>query len=903
MRKYFYQLAIVFCAFGVAFTAKAQLNLAWEELGPNNLGSHVRAIAVGTNAVWAGSVGGGFWKSTNGGTTWNQVTGVAGNLAVSSVAAEGNNIYVGTGETYFYRPAGAFINPPFSHNTITTWTAGFHQYAGMPGEGVFVSNDGGATWNHNNGTWNGSSVPYDDDFMSIQKVVVKNGRVLIATLSGLYYSDDAALGTVTLSTGTTNFTTKPITDVEFGSGSTVWASTGDSVYKSTDGGASFGAGLNGSIPFQSSPTPFNFLGGDRIGIAVAPSNPDIVYVTGARPYDINGNCTGVFKTADNGATWSRVAPYESGTFTPFKNKGFYNMVLEVDPHEANSFYIGGAVLYKYSDADGLIEACEHTYIPGFYDNYVPAPVHTMVFDPANPDVHYIGTDNEIVKSTDAGETYNFRTKGFNNAHMFSVTANADWSVAGTERYTGVVFKYNGSSDIDFQEFNTVYDDYSGMVRYSNVDYTFMIASASDGGVERSLSNGLTWETFYGFPMGDSSHPALGTDSLWIDRATDSTAGGNLYDDGVQPLNPFVLDEVFTPADLSHDSSITAVASYLYMASRHFVWVCTNPFGTLDSLPAWNRLTFNLVSASSTTREFITAMAVSGDASHTLYVGTNYGKIFRITGAHDPWNVDPATDVVRVDVNTAGMPARWISGFAFDPADRNNMVITYGAYENSPSSFVYITNNALAASAASVTFREIGSTLPELGPAYCAAFHPSTHGLLVGTETGLYGTTGDWTTASPLTWNNESNGFGEVPVYDIYIRPYYKADIGGGHYRYGEQHSIFVATHGRGIFKSNSYVGTENPVVQNGFDMVLFPNPVRGASTVQYTLDAAAEVTIEVFSIEGRKVAQLASGQYPAGTFTAEFNGAGLNAGLYFVNAKVNNSQGSSTKTVKAVVIR
>ena len=77
--------------------------------------------------------------------------------------------------------------------------------------------------------------------------------------------------------------------------------TGGGVFKSTDGGMSW------------LPVTDKFFGGTIGAIAVAPSNPDIVYV-GAGEYDIRGNVShgdGVWKTTDGGKTWSSLGLKET----------------------------------------------------------------------------------------------------------------------------------------------------------------------------------------------------------------------------------------------------------------------------------------------------------------------------------------------------------------------------------------------------------------------------------------------------------------------------------------------------------------------------------------------------------------------------------------------------------------
>ena len=121
-------------------TAKAQIDAlagadatgglstaSWTALGPGNIGGRVRAIAIHpttTSTLFCGSVGGGIWKSTNGGANWSVVQDFMGSLSISSIVFQPGNpaiMYAGTGESF----AGD----------------------GLQGAGIFKSVDGGTTWN------------------------------------------------------------------------------------------------------------------------------------------------------------------------------------------------------------------------------------------------------------------------------------------------------------------------------------------------------------------------------------------------------------------------------------------------------------------------------------------------------------------------------------------------------------------------------------------------------------------------------------------------------------------------------------------------------------------------------------------------------------------------------------
>ena len=108
--------------------------LVWQELGPGNVGGRTRSILYDKRdpsrlTIYAGSVGGGMWKSTNGGDNWTQITSVSSCLQVSCIAQDVNGlIYFGTGEGL------AQGDPPL---------AGTSRYSGQVGNGlhILVGND------------------------------------------------------------------------------------------------------------------------------------------------------------------------------------------------------------------------------------------------------------------------------------------------------------------------------------------------------------------------------------------------------------------------------------------------------------------------------------------------------------------------------------------------------------------------------------------------------------------------------------------------------------------------------------------------------------------------------------------------------------------------------------------
>ena len=114
----------------------------WTNIGPNaidmtssfipywgKVSGRVRGLDVhptDPNTVYAGAAAGGIWKTTDGGTTWADVSGSLNRLTFGAIAIDPNNtntVYAGTGETRW------------SYNNIT-----------YEGNGLYKTTDGGSTW-------------------------------------------------------------------------------------------------------------------------------------------------------------------------------------------------------------------------------------------------------------------------------------------------------------------------------------------------------------------------------------------------------------------------------------------------------------------------------------------------------------------------------------------------------------------------------------------------------------------------------------------------------------------------------------------------------------------------------------------------------------------------------------
>jgi len=63
---------------------------------------------------------------------------------------------------------------------------------------------------------------------------------------------------------------------------------------------------------------------------------------------------------------------------------------------------------------------------------------------------------------------------------------------------------------------------------------------------------------------------------------------------------------------------------------------------------------------------------------------------------------------------------------------------------------------------------------------------------------------------------------------------------------------------------------------------VYPNPFNSSTNIRYGLPEEANISIEIFDISGRQVAELVSGVQPAGYHTVTWNANGFSVGLYLV---------------------
>lgn len=142
----------------------------------------------------------------------------------------------------------------------------------------------------------------------------------------------------------------------------------------------------------------------------------------------------------------------------------------------------------------------------------------------------------------------------------------------------------------------------------------------------------------------------------------------------------------------------------------------------------------------------------------------------------------------------------------------------------------------------------------------------------------------WSQADPVSWKERMRN-GAVYVIQNNRNPFI-------------DHPEFITA----IWDSNAVVtGVEPPTAVLGVELApVQPNPVRELARLSFSLPTAGAVSLEVYDVQGHRVATLAKGRFEAGTHSLEWRGVDgdghrIASGLYFVRLDMGGR--SSTRRV------
>ena len=376
-------LMFSFNGFAQEFSMELLKNKTPRNIGPGGMSGRVTSIDVvhsNPDIMYAGTASGGLWKSTSGGIKWAPIFEDEATASIGAVAVQQSNpsvIWVGTGEgnprnslnggygIYKSLDGGKnwilmglektrhihrVIIDPTNPNTVYAAAIG-SPWGEHPERGVYKTTDGGKTWN---------KILYTNQKSGAADLVMdpQNPNKLIAAM--WEHKRDPWF---------------------FNSGG-----EGSGLYSTYDGGDTWK-----KISSEDG-LPEGNLG--RIGIAIAPSKPDVIYAL------IEAKKNALYKSTDGGVNWKKV----SDNMDEIGNRPFYYADIYVDSQNENRLFS----IFTYVNVSEDGGKSFKQLMPAYgVDNGIHPDHHAWWIHPTNGDFMIDGNDGGMNITKDGGDSWRF----------------------------------------------------------------------------------------------------------------------------------------------------------------------------------------------------------------------------------------------------------------------------------------------------------------------------------------------------------------------------------------------------------------------------------------------------------------------------------------------------------------
>jgi len=351
--------------------------LALRSIGPAFMGGRIADIAIhpARPTTWYVAVGsGGVWRTTNAGTTWTPVFDEQGSYSIGCIRIDPSQpdvVWVGTGEAVSGRHVA--------------W-----------GDGVYRSDNAGTTWKR-------MGLEHTEHISDIL-IDPRDGDVVYVAAEGPLWSAGGERGLYKTADG--GHTWEPVLTVDDNTGVTsavfapddpdiIYAATyqrrrrvwsflgggpGSGIHVTTDAGATWQHITHG--------LPEGDMG--RIGLAVTPADPELVYATIEAAEESE---RGFYRSTNRGRSWERRNEYLSGGTGPH-----YYQEIVASPIDPQRVYQVDVFVHVTPDGGATfrnLESGKHKHS----DN------HVIWIDPANGQHLLVGTDAGLYESFDDGASW------------------------------------------------------------------------------------------------------------------------------------------------------------------------------------------------------------------------------------------------------------------------------------------------------------------------------------------------------------------------------------------------------------------------------------------------------------------------------------------------------------------
>ena len=376
----FIRAILIFLFVTIPFNVQSQTvsadlfkSMEYRSIGPYRGGrvTTVSGVWGDDQTYYMGATGGGVWKTDDAGITWHNVSdgyfNTTGIGAITVSKSDVNVVYVGTGES-------PIRGVKTSH-----------------GDGVYKSMDAGKTWVHLGlkETRHIGKIHVDANNHDIVYVAAQGNPWGPNEERGIYKSDNGGetwekilyvndgSGIVDLSVSEENSRIMIATSWEVERKPWVVKSggPGSRVHKTTDGGKTWYEITKGLPELKG-----------KMGVAIAASNPDIVYLA-IEAIDKEG---GVYRSTDGGESFTQVSN-DGRTFA----RAWYYMHIFVDPNDENNVWVMNGGLNKSIDGGKTYTTIRAPHVDH----------HGMWFNPEDSNNFINGNDGGANVTFNGGKTW------------------------------------------------------------------------------------------------------------------------------------------------------------------------------------------------------------------------------------------------------------------------------------------------------------------------------------------------------------------------------------------------------------------------------------------------------------------------------------------------------------------
>ncbi|MFY8165015.1 MAG: PKD domain-containing protein, partial [Sediminibacterium sp.] len=467
-------------------------------------------------------------------------------------------------------------------------------------------------------------------------------------------------------------------DLEIAANGRLWAGSKAAPFSASNrGGGRIFYSDNGTTWITANITPVT-NGKGRVEIACAPSDSNTVYAV----IENDNKAEAVKKTTNGGATWINLnEPEDADDGIPntdfTRGQAWYDLILAVDPNNANIAIIGGIDLFRTTDGGTtwpqISKWSNNNNLSGLSCALVHADQHAIVYRPGSSSTLLFGNDGGVYYSTNIAA-----------AATNAVIAERNRNYNVTQFYAGAIHPGVGSN--------------------------IMLAGAQDNGTQRFSTAGInaTNQVYGGdgaFCFIDQVNGNFQIASYIFNNFYRSTDAGIDFDNTL--LDDDNTGKFINPADYDNQNQVLYSgrnSSTIYRVRQ--------------------------VRGTPTSPEIVTITGMTDEASHissspyssAIFVGTDVGEIFKVSNAN--------TSATSTKISVSNMPAGSVSCIEIG-ANENELIATFFNYGVTS---VWYTNNGGA------NWVNKEGNLPDM-PIRWALFNPNNRDeVILATELGVWAST-------------------------------------------------------------------------------------------------------------------------------------------------------------------